>query len=120
MIVSVIRSHLKSGVLDEYGSIAQQMSDLAVTMPGYISHKGFVGEDGERLTIVEFESEEALQNWKVHPEHLNAKRLGYTKFYSAFRFQVCKVISAREWVSQASGTQPESGALVLFGDIAES
>ncbi len=34
------------------------MSALAKAMPGYISHKGFVAEDGERVTIVEFESDE--------------------------------------------------------------
>ncbi len=35
------------------------MSALARTMPGYISHKCFLAEDGERVTIVEFESEVA-------------------------------------------------------------
>jgi hypothetical protein len=29
-------------------------------MPGSISHRGFVAEDGERVTIVELESDEAL------------------------------------------------------------
>ena len=31
------------------------MNEIARTMPGYISHKGFFADDGERVTIVEFE-----------------------------------------------------------------
>mgnify|MGYP003350083918 FL=1 len=58
MIVTVFRSRLKPGVQDEYGPMAARMSALAKSMPGYISHKGFVAEDGERVTIVEFENEE--------------------------------------------------------------
>ncbi len=61
MIVTVFRTRLNAGVDDEYGPTAGRMSELARGVPGYISHKGFVADDGERVTIVEFESEEALQ-----------------------------------------------------------
>ena len=54
MIVTVFRSRLNSGAQGEYGPMARQMSELARTIPGYISHKGFAAEDGERVTIVEF------------------------------------------------------------------
>lgn len=101
MIVSVLRSRLKADVHDEYGPVASRMSELARTMPGYISHKGFVAEDGERVTIVEFESEEALRNWKSHPEHMSAKRTGYAKFYSEFSYQICEVTHARTWESKS-------------------
>jgi len=30
-------------------------------MPAYVSHKGFVAEDGEQVPIVEFESEEGMR-----------------------------------------------------------
>jgi heme-degrading monooxygenase HmoA len=101
MIVTVLRSRLAPGVQDEYGSMAREMSELARSIPGYISHKGFVAEDGERVTIVEFESEEALHEWKVHPRHREAKRLGFAKFYSTFGYQICNVIHARSWDSKA-------------------
>ena len=61
MIVTVFRSRLKPGVQDEYSPMATHMSQLARDIPGYISHKGFVADDGERVTIVEFETEDALQ-----------------------------------------------------------
>ena len=46
MIVTVFRSRLKPEAQQEYMQWAARMSELAKTMPGYISHKGFVAEDG--------------------------------------------------------------------------
>ena len=101
MIVIITRSRLVPGVQDEYGPMAKEMSELARSIPGHISHNGFVAEDGERVTIVEFESEEALHEWKVHPRHLVAKTFGFTKFFSAFKYQICNVAHARSWEKKA-------------------
>ena len=65
------------------------MSELASSMPGYISHKGFLADDGEQVTIVEFESEKAQRAWALHPEHLEAQRKGRNDFYLEYRVQVC-------------------------------
>lgn len=92
MIVTVFRSRLKSDALQEYTPWAKRMSELAIRMPGYISHKVFIAEDGERVTIVEFESEEALRAWSTHPEHVDAKRKGRKDFYLDYRVQVCEVL----------------------------
>lgn len=58
-------------------------------MPGYISHKGFVAEDDERVTIIEFESEEAQRAWSVHPEHVEVMKKGRSDFYQEYRIQIC-------------------------------
>jgi heme-degrading monooxygenase HmoA len=92
MIVTIFRSRLRAGVGDEYVATADRMDELAVTMPGYISHNGFVADDGERVTIVEFESAEALAAWRTHPEHLAAQRAGRNLFYEEFRVQTCEVL----------------------------
>src|SRR3954471_19500550 len=100
MIVTVFRSRLNPGAQQEYGPMAKQMSELARTIPGYISHKGFVADDGERVTIVEFESEQALRAWQVHPEHGKAKRRGIESFFSDYKFQICNVIRSRSWTAR--------------------
>lgn len=92
MIVTVFRSRLRSGVRDDYVSLAERMSTLARTMPGYISHKGFWAEDGERVTVVEFESEEAMRAWRMHPEHRAAQQKGRDSFYEEYTVQVCEVL----------------------------
>jgi heme-degrading monooxygenase HmoA len=92
MIVTVFRARLLPGVRDEYVALVNRMSELAATMPGYISHKGFFADDGERVTVVEFESEEAMRAWRTHPEHVQAQRKGRQIYYSEYHIQVCEVL----------------------------
>lgn len=92
MIVTVFRSRVKPEALQEYLTWAARMSALAKEMPGYISHKGFLAEDGEKVTIVEFESEEAQRAWATHPEHLGAKKKGRAEFYSEYKVQTCNLL----------------------------
>lgn len=89
MIITVFRSRLKPGVRDEYVALVDQMEKLARTMPGYISHKGFFADDGERVTIVEFEHEEGMHAWRTNPEHRAAQRLTREKYYLEYSVQVC-------------------------------
>ena len=77
------------------------MDELARQMPGYIAHKAFAAEDGERLTLVEFESEEAIAAWRMHPEHVEAQRNGRSKFYSEFRLSVCEVLREQRFKRDA-------------------
>jgi heme-degrading monooxygenase HmoA len=100
MIVAVVRSRLKPNIETDYQPVAQRMSELARTVPGYIAHKGFFAPDGERVTLVEFENEEALEAWRTHPEHLDAKRRGYRDFYTHFRFQLCHVFRDKSWAAK--------------------
>ena len=89
MIVIVFRSRLKPGLADEYVALVNRMTELAESMPGYISHKGFFADDGERVTIVEFEHEEGLRAWRTNPEHLAAQKLARTKYYTEYHVQIC-------------------------------
>jgi len=91
MVLTVFRSRLRPDAQREYMEWAARISELAKRMPGYISHKGFVAEDGERVTLVEFESEEAQRAWRTHPEHIEAQKKGRQAFYSEFRLQICSV-----------------------------
>ncbi len=71
--------------------MAHKIHELALKMPGFISIKTFAADDGERVSIVEFESEATHNAWRNHPEHRVAQQLGREKFYSEFRIQVCQV-----------------------------
>src|SRR5258706_2796876 len=90
-VVTVFRSRVRPEVLDEYAPMAARMSELAKTIPGYIAHKGFVAEDGERVTIVEFASATAHRAWSQHLAHVQAKKKGRSTFYSEYRIQICAV-----------------------------
>jgi heme-degrading monooxygenase HmoA len=97
MVVIVFRSRVKPQAMEEYGQWAERISQLAQTMPGYVSHKIFVAADGERVTLVEFESEEHVRAWATHPDHLQAKKKGRESFYSEYRIQICSVVRHSEF-----------------------
>lgn len=101
MIVTVFRSRLMPGLQDEYLALVERMKNIAAAMPGYISHKGFWSDDGERVTIVEFESEEAQRAWRMHPEHIEAQRQGRAKFYAEFDIKVCELKHANAFKRNA-------------------
>jgi heme-degrading monooxygenase HmoA len=91
MIVTVFRSRLMPGVREDYVALVERMVELAASMPGYIAHKGFFAEDGERCTIVEFESEEAQRAWRMNAEHRDAQRKGRESYYETYSLQICEL-----------------------------
>ena len=94
MIITVFRSRLRPENAEEYQKMAAKMSELARSMPGYVSHKGFTADDGERVTVVEFESEETHRVWAEHAGHRKVQQLGRERFYSEYSIRVCKVLKS--------------------------
>jgi heme-degrading monooxygenase HmoA len=94
MIVTVFRSRLRPEAQEEYSQVATRMSELAKSMPGYISHKTFTAPDGERCTIAEFDTEEHTRNWATNAEHQAAKLRGREAFYAEYDIKVCTVLRA--------------------------
>lgn len=92
MIVTVFRSRLRDDGREAYFDLAPRMAELARTMPGYRSHKVFVAEDGERLTLVEFEDEASQRAWSTQADHVTAKKQGRADFYAEYSLQVCEVL----------------------------
>jgi heme-degrading monooxygenase HmoA len=68
------------------------MSSLARTMPGYVSHKGFSAEDGERVTVVGFESEAAMRALGNASGTSTAQQKGRESFYEEYTVQVCELV----------------------------
>ena len=96
-VVTIFRNRLKAENVEEYYQWAGRISALAKTMPGHLSHKTFVAEDGERVTIVEFESEEGMRQWRMNPEHRAAQRKAREIYYSEYHIQVCEVVRANSF-----------------------
>jgi heme-degrading monooxygenase HmoA len=90
MIVTVFRARLRPENADAYFKLAGELGAEAAAMPGFASRKVYVAEDGELLTIVEFESEETHRAWAEHPAHRAAQKLGREQFYSEYSIQICQ------------------------------
>lgn len=90
MVVIVFRARLKPQLDQQaFAQVGQRMYELASAMPGYLSYKDFTAEDGETVSVIEFESLETLAAWREHPEHKAAQRRGREEFFAEYRIQVC-------------------------------
>jgi heme-degrading monooxygenase HmoA len=89
VVITLFRNRLRPEAGAEYARWGQRMAQLASTMPGFVSFKTFAADDGERISVVEFDSEAAHGAWRDHPEHREAQRLGRESFYSEYQIQVC-------------------------------
>lgn len=66
------------------------MHEIAASMPGFISYKDDVAEDGERVSVHEWDSPEHLRAWREHPEHRKAQALGREAFFAEYTLYVCE------------------------------
>jgi heme-degrading monooxygenase HmoA len=89
MIIVLFRSRLTPEASNGYAEMAEQMSKLAQASPGFIAEKGFTAEDGERLTVVWWQDEDTLKQWRNHVQHLVAQRVGREKWY--YKLEVAPV-----------------------------
>jgi heme-degrading monooxygenase HmoA len=85
MVIVVFRSRLRSDAdLTALEALGARMYELGSAMPGFVSYKDFAAEDGETLTLVEFETDEQLLAWRNHPEHVEIQARGRAEFFSEY------------------------------------
>ena len=106
MILTVFRSRLLPGSSAEYHDTVKRMVEIATKMPGYVRHKVFTAEDGERVNIVEFEDEASQRAWATESRHLEAKKRGRAAFYQEYRLQVCNVLRESTFRHPGEGRDP--------------
>jgi heme-degrading monooxygenase HmoA len=99
MILTVFRSRLNEAFSAEYDRHVATTSALAEGMAGFLGHKMFVAEDGERVTLVEFDSMESQRAWSLSAEHRAAAIAGRRGFYSEYRIQICSVTRDSKFVA---------------------
>lgn len=92
MVVVLFRNRLRDDAGDEYATTAKRMLALASAMPGFVSFKTFRADDGERISVIEFESDAHVRAWHEHAEHRDAQQRGRERFYEEYRLQVCEPI----------------------------
>jgi len=86
---AVIFTSVRTVVDNNYAGIAQRMVELAEQQPGYLGHESARNELG--ITVSYWSSLEAIQNWKMNTEHLNAQQNGREEWYAQYKTRVCKV-----------------------------
>ena len=88
MMLVVFRSRLRDDNAQEFSALADELTPVAQSMPGFISYKVFVAEDGERCSLIEFETAEQLQAWRTLAEHAEAQQKGRERYYESYSLQI--------------------------------
>ena len=104
MLVVLFRSKLVPEP-EGYADMAQEMEDLAKTMPGFVDVKAYKAEDGERLTVVWWEDEETLRAWRTHARHLVAQRNGREQWYEYYDLYIAEIVRRKRFDRRASGSE---------------
>ncbi len=91
-IVGIFRNRLREEGTEAYGPTADRMVELVERVPGFRGIKTFTADDGERVSIFEFESLEASDAWRADLEHQEAQRRGREEFYAEYELVVCRPI----------------------------
>jgi heme-degrading monooxygenase HmoA len=83
-------------------------------MPGFISFKSYRADDGETMAVVRFESREALDVWRRHPEHCETQERARQEWYDEYWVQASETF--REYrFTRSEGHQPIPREVFLRG-----
>ena len=92
MVIVVFESRLRSENSDEFHELGERMLELAREIPGFLSYDVYKSEDCARASIIKFESIEACDAWRSHPEHMAAQQRGRDHFYTDYRLYVTECL----------------------------
>jgi heme-degrading monooxygenase HmoA len=95
--LTVFRSRLRDDVPDRYFELAAELHDRARTFPGFVEFKQFVADDGERVTLVTFDTAEHEAAWRDDVQHRAAQQQGRTSFYTGYDVAVTDVVHRHRW-----------------------
>jgi len=107
-VVTVFRNRLRPDA-EAYPDHAARMGALARTMPGYVEHKAFTAEDGERVTLVTFADRASHDAWGRHPEHREAQRAGVRDYYEEYSISVGIVDRSSHWTRTGTNGRGDTG-----------
>jgi len=69
-------------------------------MPGFVDFKTFVATDGERLSVIVFDTIAHPHAWRDEPEHRAAQQRGRDIFYSEYSIVVCQELTRRSFQAE--------------------
>ena len=93
MVVVTFRNRHNPGIDEqEYGQRVAKLFEIVAAMPGFRGIRSYEAEDGEQMSVIEFDSHESLAAWRENAEHAIAQQLGKEKYYSEYHLQICELV----------------------------
>lgn len=101
---AVVFTSLRHEADDEgYGRAAQEMVDLAATMPGFLGLESVRDAAGVGITVSYWRSLDDVHAWGRHAAHVQIQRRGREVWYQAFRLRICRVEEERAFGEAEQG-----------------
>ena len=97
MAVIVFRNRMRPDAPETYAARSAEIFGYGQAMPGFRSIKSYTAEDGERLTLIEFDTQEQVRAWGKHAEHRKAQQEGRDLYYSEYHLQICEIVRESHW-----------------------
>jgi heme-degrading monooxygenase HmoA len=90
MYMNVFRSR-KRGDMDAaaYAADAARMLEVAQGMKGFIAFRTYTADDGETLSMSEWETQDDAGAWARHAEHAMVQGRGRTDYYESYTVYSC-------------------------------
>jgi len=89
MYYAVIFTSTRSKIEEGYAEMAEKMEQLAKQQPGFIGVESARNEIG--ITVSYWKSLEAIKNWKMNLDHLDAQQNGRSTWYKNYKVRIAKV-----------------------------
>ncbi len=86
---AVIFSSLRTEDDNGYATMATKMLELAAQQPGFLGVES--ARDGLGITVSYWADLESIRQWKHHPEHQEAQKLGLEQWYADCKTRISKV-----------------------------
>ncbi len=100
-VVTVFRSRLLADAeANGYGELAAHMEDRARAMTGFVDFKTFAAADGERLSVIVFDTIAHQHAWRDDSEHRAAQQRGRDTFYCEYSISVCQELGRRNFQTE--------------------
>ena len=98
MVITLFRSRLTQQAGDDYTRCRARCSSGRRPIPGFVAMKSFKADDGERLTVVWWETDELQAAWRQDERHREAQRKGRERWYHYYHIEVANVLRENQFV----------------------
>ncbi|WP_232492952.1 antibiotic biosynthesis monooxygenase family protein [Novosphingobium kaempferiae] len=92
MFLVVFRNRKRADIdVDAYIHDSMEMEALAEAQPGFLLFRSYTADDGEVLSMSEWESAEHAAAWARHAEHVVVQQRGRAEYYQEYTLYACDV-----------------------------
>jgi antibiotic biosynthesis monooxygenase (ABM) superfamily enzyme len=87
---------VKPGKEEGEAQLSAKLEPILRAMPGFISYKNYVADDGEEIGLIRFDSRESLDAWAHEGVHGQAQAVA-PEFYESFWVQDVETYREYTW-----------------------